>query len=136
MPKVNPSKVEDGTGFTPLPPGTYPCVLRGIEPKETRGGDEMWSLRWEVAKGEYAGRLIFDNMVFSTAALPRVKLIMARVGGIDVTLDEDIELTRDMFIDKAANVTVEVSEYEGKERNSVTFDGYEARDENEDELPF
>ena len=31
----------------------------------------MWKLKFVVTKGEYEGRYLFDNMVFSKAALPR-----------------------------------------------------------------
>lgn len=133
MPKINFPEVEDGTGFTPLPPGTYPCILRNIEEKKTRGGDEMWSLQWEVASGEKAGRKIFDNLVFSIAALPRVKLVCKRLG---IDTGKEVDLVPSMLMEKAALITVEITEYEGKERNQVLFDGVEARDQAEDELPF
>ena len=52
--------------------------------------DEMWSIYLKIQEGDYSGRLLFDNMVFSPDALGRVKLIAHRLG-FDVEKDEDID---------------------------------------------
>ena len=75
MPKIDFSNVDDVQDFSPLPDGKYLCQLSGIEEATTQNGDEMWKLRFEVVQEDHIGRLIFDNMVFSEAALKRVKLI-------------------------------------------------------------
>ncbi|MDI6794806.1 MAG: DUF669 domain-containing protein [bacterium] len=91
MPKVDFSTIDDVQDFSPIPDGQYLSRLSEIEETTTQYGDELWKLRFEVIEGEYAGRYIFDNMVFSKAALKRVKLICSRLG-IDYPCLSDGEL--------------------------------------------
>lgn len=131
MPKIDFAKVDDAQGFAPVPAGRHLCRLVGVEPASTQHGDEMWKLRWEVLKGPHAGRLIFDNLVFSPAALKRAKLVCSRLG-LDVT--KEVDLTPDLIKGKAAVLTVEVEAYQDSEgrnkpRNVVPFAGYERADE-------
>jgi len=79
MPVINFSKVDDVQDYSPLPEGKYLCELSEVEETSTQYGDEMWKLKFEVVDGEHIGRYIFDNMVFSEAALKRVKLICSRL---------------------------------------------------------
>ncbi|HEQ60203.1 MAG TPA: DUF669 domain-containing protein [Firmicutes bacterium] len=127
MPKVDFSKVDDVQDFTPLPEGKYLCRLNGIEEATTQYGDDLWKLRFEVAEGEHAGRYIFDNMVFSQAAMKRVKLICSRLG-LDVS--GELDLTPKLLIGRTALVETQIEEYEDsegrkKKRNVVPFAGYE-----------
>lgn len=147
--KYNWDEIECGDGYAPMSPGIYPCQLINIDEKLTQFGDELWNLKWVVLEGEYKGRYIFDNLVFSKAALKRVKLVCARLG---IHLRGEVELTKDMLLGKKVFVEINIEEYQDKkgiirEKNSVPFDGYQsvhvektkpaesAEDENED-LPF
>ncbi len=48
-------------------PGTYPCEVKDVTLKTTRGGDEMYSIKYKHAKtGESIG---YDNLVFSKKGL-------------------------------------------------------------------
>jgi len=130
MPKIDFSTVDDVQDFTPLPDGKYLCRLAEIEEASTQYGDEMWKLKFVVAKGPYQGRYIFDNLVFSEAAMKRVKLICSRLG-LDVS--GEIELTPSMLEGKVCYLTVETEDYEDQEgktksRNVVPFAGYERGD--------
>ncbi len=147
MPKVNFSNVEDVQNFSPLPDGTYLSKLSEIEEATTQYGDELWKLRFEVIQGEYAGRIIFDNMVFSEAAMKRVKLICSRLG-LDVA--GELDITPGLLKDRKCYVSVLTEDYEDnegsiKKRNVVPFAGYElvqatgkgsTKNESEDDLPF
>jgi hypothetical protein len=143
MPKIDFSKVGDVQDFTPLPAGQYLARLVGVEEASTQHGDEMWKLRFEVVDGPHAGRLIFDNLVFSDAAMKRVKLICSRLG-LDVS--KELSLTPETIKGRTARLTVEVEPYEdtegrSKQRNVVPFAGYEragedAGDGGEEGLPF
>ena len=131
MPKIDFDKVDDVQDFSPLPEGQYFCRLAEVEEASTQYGDEMWKLRFAVAAGQYQGRYIFDNLVFSEAALKRVKLICSRLG-LDVS--GQLDLTPSSIKNRTCNVTVEVEEYEDnegktKKRNVVPFAGYERADE-------
>ena len=133
MPKIDFSHVDDVQDFSPVPAGKYLCRLVGLEEASTQNGDEMWKLRFEVIKGPYAGRLIFDNLVFSEAALKRAKLICSRLG-LDVS--KELDVTPELIKGRVAMLTVEVEPYEDaegrtKQRNVVPFAGYERASESE-----
>lgn len=130
MPKVDFTKVDDVQDFTPIPDGKYPCRLADIEEARTHSGDEMWRMRFQVAEGPHAGRIVFDNLVFSDAAMKRVKLICSRLG-IDVSGELDLE--PGMLKGRTCLLTVQTEEYEDNEgrprkRNVVPFAGYERSD--------
>lgn len=148
MPKIDFSKIDEVDDFSPLPDGDYLCKLAEIEEATTQHGDDLWKLRFQVLEGEHARRLIFDNMVFSAAALKRVKLICSRLG-LDVS--GEVELTPEMLLNKSCILTVTTEAYEDsegktKKRNVVPFAGYERADsgaaeapvsqEDESEMPF
>lgn len=127
MPKIDFTKVEDAQDFMPLPDGKYLCELKEIEESLTQRGDDLWKLRFEVIEGEYMGRYIFDNLVFSEAALKRAKLICARLG-IDVSKEVDVE--PELLLHKKCYINVLTEGYEDndgnvKKRNVVPFAGYE-----------
>lgn len=127
MPKIDFNKVDDVQDYSPIPEGKYLCTVENVEEARTQYQDEMWKLRFRVADGKYAGRIIFDNMVFSEAALKRVKLICSRLG-IDVS--KELDLTPAMVKGQSCQLTVEIEEYEDaegntKSRNVVPFAGYE-----------
>ena len=152
MPKVNFPKVPDVQDFSPLPEGKYLCKIIEIDETTTRNDDEMWKLHFKVIKGESRGRHLIDNLVFSEAAMKRVKLICSRLG-LDTT--QEIDVTPDLLLDRKCYIEVEIQDYvndkgEDRKRNKVAFAGYElyedadvdqeesdAREiEEEDELPF
>ena len=127
MPKVNFSDVDDVQDYSPLPDGRYLCRLEEANEATTQHGDEMWKLRFAVADGPHKGRLIFDNLVFSPAAMKRAKLICSRLG-LDVS--QEIDLTPSMLKGRTCFVAVGTEEYQDSEgvsrkRNVVPFAGYE-----------
>ncbi len=130
MPKIDFSTIDDVNDFSPIPPGKYPCEVDQVEESTTQFGDAMWLLRFVVQGGEYVGRYIFDNLVFSEAAKPRVKLFCSRIG-LDVS--GEIDLKPAMIEGHACAVSVEIEEYEDREgntkkRNKVPFAGYDYPD--------
>ncbi len=143
MPKVDFTKIGDIAEYAPLPEGEYPCRLTQVEQTQTRNGDDLWRLRFVVTAGEFTGRYIFDNLVFSPKALPRVKLLCNRLG---VDVNGEVDLRPDHLLQRQCLVTVAIEEYadeEGatKKRNRVPFAGYEAvaaetEDDGDEHLPF
>ena len=126
MPRVDFSNVNDINDFAPLPDGEYLVRVADIETDSTRAGDQMWKLRWIVEGGEHAGRLLFDNLVFSPKAMPRVKLICASFG-LDVS--GVVDLDPSMLLEKRALVSTYLEEYEddrGQQKvpNRIPYDGY------------
>ena len=127
MPDIDFSQIDDVPDFSPLPDGKYRCKLVEVEETSTQNGDEMWRLTLEVEAGEFRGRRIFDNMVFSKAAEQRVKLICR---GLALNVAGKLTLTPGVVEGRSCYVTVTTESYEdgkGKERtrNAVLFAGYE-----------
>jgi len=127
MVQIDFTKIDDLKDYEPLPDGQYQCRLADVTEATTRNGDQMWKLKHVVTSGQFEGRYIFDNLVFSQAAMSRVKLICSALG-LDVT--QAVELNPDDLFDRACAVTViteEYSDFEGytKSTNRVPFGGYE-----------
>lgn len=147
MPTIDFPKIRNAKDFSPLPEGKYLCQLTEIVEATTRYGDEMWKLHFKVIKGEYTGRIIFDNMVFSKAALGRVKLICSRLG---LDTSTEIDITTDLLRGCKCYISVEIQDYKDKKgytkkRNVIPFAGYEQvgdieevqeEVEEEEDLPF
>ena len=138
MPKVDFKNVSDVTDYAPIPDGDYVCNLVDIEQDLTKFGDEMWKLRLEVDGGEHHGRLLFDNLVFTAKAMPRVKLVCASCG-LDVT--KEVDLQPDMLLNRRALVTTYQKEYEddkgqAKVANRIPFNGYGVVPGDSDDPPF
>lgn len=155
MPRIDFNNVDDVQDFSPLPDGKYLCRVAEVQVSATQYGDEMWKLRFVVEQGPHRGRFLFDNLVFSNAAMKRVKLICSRLG-LDVS--RELDLTPALIEGRSCSVTVETEDYEDTEghprrRNVVPFAGYEradpaaatpaagnagggGEDDSEDDLPF
>lgn len=144
MPIVNFEEVDDATDFSPLPDGKYVCVINDIEKTVTKSNDEMWKLKFEVCNGTYKGRIIYDNMIFSEKALPRVKAICLNMG---VDVSGELDLQPDML--RGQEVCIEVFEDEyhdrdgkAKKKNSVPYSGYSVAGNissevvTDDDIPF
>ena len=50
--------------FSPIPPGPYKLLIDAAEVKQTRAGDDMLKITLRVDDGEFAGRLIWENLVY------------------------------------------------------------------------
>lgn len=126
MPKLDFAAIEEASDFTPVPEDRYLCKLTEVEEKTTDHGDEMWKFKFEIQNGKYKGRYLFDQLVFSEAALKRVKLVCSRFG-LDVT--GEVDLVPEMVKGKLIYVLAEDDFYEkdGKRipTNKVGFAGYE-----------
>jgi hypothetical protein len=138
MPRIDFDNVESPSSFAPVPDGEYSVRVGDIEADFTRAGDEMWKLRLLIESGEHQGRILFDNLVFSPKAMPRVKLV-CEACGLDTT--GVVDLTPAMLLDKLARVTTYIEEYTDdhgvtKARNRVPFDGYSRIEAVGDDCPF
>jgi hypothetical protein len=138
MPRINFADVNAVADFAPLPDGEYVCRLSDIETDTTRAGDPMWKLRWTVEGGEHAGRLLFDNLVFSPKAMPRAKLVCESCG-LDVSGTLDLEPP--MLLEKRARISTFIEEFRdeqgvSKARNRIPYGGYAPVGGDDDGCPF
>jgi len=138
MPRLDFTSISDSNDYPLLPDGDYVCEITDIEPSHTKAGDDMWKLRLTVQEGEYADRLIFDNLAFTPRALSRVKLV-CKVCGIDTS--GAIDLDPSMLLDKRVLVSTYTEEYTDSQRrkkfmNAVPFDGYKVAPADRAGSPF
>ena len=146
MPRL--PKGEMAGDFTPVPDGSYLCEVAEVRDRnedggslETQHGDDMFRIRFEIVRGPYAGRNIWDNMVFSEKAYPRVRLMCKRMG---IDISEDVDVTPQLLMGRQVIVTTIIEERpneEGEMRkyNVVPFAGYEPAEEGragKSDLPF
>lgn len=136
MPRIDVTKVDEASDFTPIPDGTYPCECVEVEVKKTKNGDDMWAVKWSVIGGEFDGKNFYDNLVFTEAAMSRVKMVAKRVAGIDVD-SGPFDFEPYHIEGKRAMIEVEINDYvddKGKKRqnNKPTFGGYNYYDEGAD----
>lgn len=71
----------DDSGFDPLPKDWYACqcVLAEAGRSKNKGTPQV-RVRWEVTHGEYANRLIFDDVYLTDGTKPQVKKLLVAVG--------------------------------------------------------
>ena len=128
--KLDFSTIEDAESYISIPEGVYLCRIAEVRENLTRDGNPRWSLRLEVAEGEYAGRTAaWDSLVFSERGLPRVKQVLALLG-FDVS--GTIELQPGDLVDLRARAQCQIEEYEDRltgkrqRRMRVPYSGYES----------
>lgn len=143
MPKLDFDKIDDLESYSPVPAGKYLCCVKEVineddsgDKIETKNGDEMWKLKMSIVDGDFKGRNLWDNLVFSANALKRVKFICSRLG---LDASGEINLTPKMLIGKICLITTDVEDYindqeQTKTRNVIPYDGYEHADENDIKL--
>jgi len=60
---INPEDEVKGGSFEPIPQGEYHLLIEDAEVKRTKSGTGSYlSLRFQVLDGDFAGRILFDNV--------------------------------------------------------------------------
>lgn len=129
--QLNLDGVPDAEERFTLPAGSYLCECRSVEGKESKAGDPYWEVTFVIVEGKFVNLTVEDSVHFTEGALPRLKLILKRMGvevpGGGFTLDSrslerkqvvlDVEIEKNTFTTKAGKeITVD--------RNKVAFSGY------------
>jgi len=115
------NEVED-TAFEALPKGMYPCVIAECEFGYSQSkGNPMWTMQLEVSEGEYAGRKLFNHLVFKGAGMGITKQNLARIAPelLESAFSPDDEEVIAAMLGKAVKAKVTVRKYEGEMRNNV-----------------
>jgi len=120
MVRINWDSIVDTTTAV-LPDGDYMVKVVDAEEKPASTGSEMISLKLQVQHGPHAGKWVWDNVVFSGKALPRLRII-GKAFGFNMAGEADI--TAQMFLGKVVMITTKQETYGGKTRAKVPFDGY------------
>jgi len=75
------SRIEDIDSFVSIPEGRYVCRVAEVREGVARDSSPRWSLRLEVASGEYAGRTAgWDSVTWSDRGIRRVKHVLEALG--------------------------------------------------------
>lgn len=104
-----------------MPDGDYLAKVVDAEERTASTGTEMIALKLEVTKGAYAGKWVWDNLVFSAKAMPRLKIVGKAMG---LNMKGEADITPNMFLGKVCVITTAQESYNGKTRAKITFDGY------------
>ncbi len=103
-----------GSGdFEPLPDGVYPAKITGAELTTAQSsGNPMIKLTLQISSGEYAKRLVWDNLVWTQAAFWKIKNIaeatnipsnQAADAGIEEVADELLNMNVDILLESKTN---------------------------------
>ena len=148
MPEVDMTGVPDAEegNFDPIPSGDYRAQVDKVESKNDKNGNEYFNVKFKVIGGEFAGKVIWDNVFFTEKSLPRLKLIASRL--LDIKPLGKINITEDMFTNQTCIITVIQEDYVDKEgnskrKNAIPFSGYandtedgDTQENSDDDLPF
>lgn len=140
MPKVDWNSVPDAPTYEPLPVGWYRVKVENCTETLTRAQDTMFNIVFIVLDGVYAGRKLFDNIIFSEKCYSRAKLVCKRLG-LTVEGTANVEpadlLGKEVMIQTSG---FETYQKDGKDRtkNVIPFDGYRSLADKaaDDDLPF
>ncbi len=119
---VNLAEVED-TAFEALPKGTYPCTIAECEFTFSQAkGNPMWTLQLEVSEGEFAGRKLYNHLVWAGAGLGITKQNIGRIAPelLEGPFDCDDEEVIASMLGRQVTAKVTQRMYEGSMRNNVT----------------
>lgn len=97
-----------------------------VTTRTTKAGDEQWSLKLEIIHGSDKGKMARDAIFFTEKAMPRVKLVCHRLGGIEGSGHIDVQpnqlLNRKSYITIVAEEKEEFGETKTTKR--VAYGGY------------
>ena len=122
--------VEEQTAFEVIPKGTYAAVVDSFEFGESKSGNSMITVIYELTDPEYAGRKIYDWMVLggngAKFGLAKVKKFLVRVcPEIPIGSFNPTEVSEEgTTIGKECMVTLKIQtqksgDYKGEKRNTV-----------------
>jgi len=119
-------------GDEPVPAATYGCTIVHAEATTSKSsGNPMISLRWRIDDdGEYYHRTIFDQLVFTQAALWRVRQLLEALGYADTFKGE---INPESLLGESATLQVVIQA--GKGVNPETQEPYPPRNSVKRYLP-
>lgn len=125
------SRIEDIDSFVSIPEGRYLCRIAEVREGVARDGSARWSLRLEVAQGEYAGRTAgWDSVTWSDRGIRRVKHVLETLG---LNVSGQVEIAPNDLLGREVIATFQSEEREdaftGRRvlRLRVPYAGYQSR---------
>ena len=128
MTQWNLGQVDTVHSFASIPPGEYEVRIVDVRPGQAKDKSERWTLRLEVATGDYAGRTAaWDSLTWSERGVVRVKHVLAALG---YDVDGVVDVQPQDLLGRGARVQVITEEFESPatgqrvERMAVPFRGW------------
>lgn len=119
---VDLSGVSEDAGFPVLPRGIYSVTVDNLEFGMSSAGNPMWTWRFEVTDGDFAGQKLFYHSVFTEKNLPRVRKILMALGASELLegpFNPPEIASSGMMLGRDLRVRVDVRPYEGRQTNNV-----------------
>ena len=123
------SETTEGAGFEAVPVGVYDVFVESLEfGASQRSGNKMWTWTFQVeGDGEFRNRKFFYHTTFNEGGLPRLKRCLARIQGIDGSLEHLLTsrfnpqkvADEGILLGARCRIRVGKRKYEGEWRNDV-----------------
>lgn len=123
---------ESDGGYDPIPRGNYVGVIDETTYDESKNGNPMLVVRYEIKDGEYEGRRLWDRVTLSDKALPIFKRkirIMMEAADMHTAYKKLIKAVDDDKLNDLADdgellgaevmLTVGIRNWEGEKRNEI-----------------
>lgn len=126
MPVIHPRTIPDPE-YVLLPEGTYEVEVAEVKEKKTKDGDEMWSVKFKITAGEFLGKKLFTNLVFSDGGLGNIKKFL-KSAGFDMDV-ERVDLRPESIEGATLRATVIHEDYQGRPQSRIPYAGFAALDQ-------
>lgn len=133
-----------GKDFEPVPVGDYVLEVMDVDPRETRNGDPMVNVQFEIRNGRHDGRKVWTNITFfkdHTNKGAGIALHFLHCIGEPYQGKFKVDIMN--WIGKRTKARLEIETYEGKRRNKVRWFITDLRDgpvshpvTSDEEVPF
>lgn len=105
------------SGFECLPAGIYEGEVKKVELKTNKAGDGQYlNFEWEVTDEEGKAHKVWDIASLKPQALWKLKQVMEAFG---MDVEGSIDLEPEEFVGQQAQLTLEIDQYQGKDKNVV-----------------
>lgn len=116
------STVGDEQELQVIPRGLYNATVDDLTFGHSQNsGNPMWTWKFEISDGEFAGRKVFFHTPFVESMMPRTKKVISRVAPelLNGPFDPEKVANEGSLIGKTCKVRLDIKPYEGKQRNNV-----------------
>lgn len=113
---------ENADAFPVIPRGIYPAVVDEVTYGLSQAsGNPMWTWKFELSEGDYAGRKLFFHTPFVENMMPRLKKVLSRIAPdlLQGPFDPERIANESILVGKECRVRLDIKMYEGKNRNNV-----------------
>lgn len=123
----------DRPGFTPAPEGNYTLMIKEVEEKTTKKGNNMVSCICEIDTGEHIGKKIWHNVTFLDKGAKGAGMAIHFLKTINEPWEGEFDVNPNDWIGKTFNAHLIIEkDLKGRDRNVVGW----VIGLDDDEVPF